>query len=203
MALMQLGIQNNYSKQPFLKKLSREVWWAKSRTTWQTKSQGRLSGFGEADPALPDQQNPVSWALRSQVFIPFKGAGLLLGIDCPWVTHVLLKHVDWYSWSNWQWVPILSIPRAPTDTAGGLEGTNRMGRPCQLESLWHPPLDPAECPRTALFMNKNITWQKCIMNSVKYHGKRYKIQGTMVWKQLTCTSLKSLVWQWPRSVETT
>ena len=56
MALAQLGFQNNYSKQPFLMKSSRELQRAQSRA----ESQGHLNGFGEADLVLPDRQNPVS-----------------------------------------------------------------------------------------------------------------------------------------------
>ena len=45
MALVQLGIWNDYSKHPFLMKLSRELQQAQSMTTWQTESRGHLIGF--------------------------------------------------------------------------------------------------------------------------------------------------------------
>ena len=57
-------------------------------------------------------------------------------------------------------------------------GGNGMGRPHQLKYLWHPPLDSAKHPRSGLFRNKNITLRKHIMNTVKYDHKstRYKAQ---------------------------
>ena len=81
LALAQLGIRNNYSKQPFLKRLLRELWWAQSRMAQQTESRGCLIGLGEADPVLPDRQNPDSQALRARVFIPLQGVGPSLVID--------------------------------------------------------------------------------------------------------------------------
>ena len=90
MALAQLGIRNNYSKQPFLMKSLRELWQAQSRMTQQTESRGHLKGFGEADLVLQDQQNPVSWALKAPVFILFMGGGATPGhrlcMHEPWIT---------------------------------------------------------------------------------------------------------------------
>ena len=178
LALAQLGIWNNYAKQPFLKRLSRELRWAQSRTARWTESRGCLNDLGEADPVLPDWQNPVSRALGAQVFILLWGMGPSLVIDCTCMSHELLKHVDQHSRSYWQWVSISSVSRAPHWHCQWLGG-NGMGRPHWLESLWHPPLNSAEHPRLGLFMNKNITLWKHIMDTVKYDHKKYKIQGTM------------------------
>ena len=179
----------------------------KPRAGWPGKLSHEVAWvvLGEANPVLPDQQNPVSQALGARVFILFTGVGLLLVIDCACMSHELLKHMDQYSWLNWPWVPIWSIPKVPTDDASGLKGTNGMGRPCWLEFLWHPPLDPVDHPCMALFMDKNITWQKCIMNSVKYNCKRYKIWDTRHngIKTINMHILRSVIWQWSRLVGTT
>ena len=136
LALAQLGIQNNYSKQPFLERSLRELPRAQSRTARRTESRGHLNSLGEADPVLPDRQNPLSQALRAQVFILLRGAGQSLVVDCACVSHELLKHMERHSWSYWQWVPILSISRIPHQHCRWF-GRNGTGRPRRLESPWH------------------------------------------------------------------
>ena len=92
--------------------------------------------FGEADPVLPDWQNPGSWALGAQIFTPLWGAGPFLVIDCACVSHELLKHMEQHSRSYQQWVLIPSTSRVSHQQCQWLGG-NGTGRPHQLKYPWH------------------------------------------------------------------
>ena len=187
MALAQLSIRNNYSKQPFLMKSSRELRWAQSRTTRWTESWGHLNGFGK--PIRHYNTNRIQSlepsGLEYLYFLQGQGRSWAKTAHV-WAINYSSMWTSTHSPTNNEYQS-RPFPKLPLTLLVGWGGTNGTGRPCQLESPWHPPLDPAEHPHMALFMDKNITWQKCIMNSVKYSRKRYKTQGTMVYKQLTCT----------------
>ena len=137
MALVQLGIQNNYSKQSFLMKSLKELRRAQSRTTqWTTHEvtwmvSGKPIWYYQSDRIQSLEPSGLEYLYFLQ------GAGPLLVIYCTCMSHELLKHMDWHSQLNWPWVLISSIPRAPTGDAGGLEGTNGTERPRRLKFPWH------------------------------------------------------------------
>ena len=128
MALEQLGIWNNYSKN--LSLWNHQGSSDEPRAGWPDKPSHEVTWVVSGKPIRYYQTNRIQSLepSRLQYLYFLRGAGSLLGIDCACMSHELLKHMDQHSWSSQQWVPISSIPRAPTDTAGGLEGTKRDGK---------------------------------------------------------------------------
>ena len=135
LALVQLGIRNNYSNNLSLRdrqgssdepkagwpgELSHEVIWL----AWGSRS-------GTTRPTESSLSGPWGPSIYT-----FMGVGPSLVIGCACVSHELLKHVEWHSWSYWQWVLIPSTNMVFHWQCWWLEG-NGMGRPHQLEYLWH------------------------------------------------------------------
>ena len=87
MALVQLGILNNYSKQPFLMKSLRELWWAHGRTTNVTRSPEwfRGSRSGTTRPTESSFLSPQG----SSIYTFYGGRvtpGHRLRMREPWIT---------------------------------------------------------------------------------------------------------------------
>ena len=99
LALVQLGIQNNY-----LNNLSLEIIKGALMSPGQDGLVNRVmrlfDWLGKADLVLPDQQNPVPGPSGPGYLYLYWGAGPSLVVDCACVNHELLKHVEWYSWSH-------------------------------------------------------------------------------------------------------
>ena len=129
LALVQPGIQNNYSNN------------LSSRDCWGSSDEPKAGR-----PVEPSHKVVwMAWGSWSGATRPtesslyvylYRGAGPSLVIDCACVSHELLKHVEWHSRSYWQWVLIPSISRVPHRHCRWLGG-NGTGRPLRLESPWH------------------------------------------------------------------
>ena len=121
LALVQLGIQNNYSNNLSLEIIKGALTSPKqdSPANQVTRS---FDWLGEADLVLPDWQNPVPGPSGPEYLYLYGGAGPSLVIDCACLSHELLKHMDQHSRSHQQWVLIPSTPRVFHQQCQGLEG---------------------------------------------------------------------------------
>ena len=133
-----------------------------------------LGGSRSSATRLTESRLLGPWGLSIYTFM---GAGPSLVVDCACVSHELLKHVEWHSVLPTVSTDLVYFQGSPLTlpAVGGKQ--DRKTSLTQVSMTSSPRLD--RMPSYGLFVNKNITLRKHVVNTVKYNHKKYKIQGTM------------------------